>query len=148
MEIRPVNITKFNHSIKRKPTMVWYYATWCGHCITFEPTWNKFVKICKSKYPKLNLVKIESQVIPKLNFEPNVNGYPTVKFYNKKLDATDNDFEGERSTKGLMNFIKDNSVKHALNLLASKKKSLKAKNSATRPRRVSGKKKKKRSIKK
>ena len=125
MEINSTNLESFNNMIKKEPMVVFYYASWCGHCISFKPTWDSFVTICKKKHPKVKLAKVESEVIPSLNYNANIQGYPTVKFYNKDVNAENNEFGGERSTKNLLQFVEENSKKHGVDIIKSKKRSKK-----------------------
>ena len=143
MEINAGNITKFEKSLKKEPTVVFYYASWCGYCISFKPVWDSFVKVCKKKYPVIKLAKVESLVIPSLNYDPNVTGYPTVKFYNKNLNEN-NEFKGDRSVDNLVNFLKEHTQKKGINLSSLNKvnKKLSRKKSLNKKKSKKGKSKK------
>ena len=125
MELNLQNQNKFYSAFNKKPTIIWYYATWCGHCTTFEPVWKSFTASCKKKYPSVKLVKIESELMPSLKFNPNVAGFPTVKFYNKGSEVENSEFRGSRDSESLLDYVKTHIQDNKINL--DKKKSLKKK---------------------
>lgn len=82
--------------------IVLYYADWCGFCHSFLPVWKEFEK----QKSKTNKIKIEMKDFSKLNYNPEIEGYPTVHLYNDgKLIKV---FKNERTIEGLNSFIKDN----------------------------------------
>lgn len=93
------------------------HATWCGHCVTFKPEWEK---IRKSK--KFNTISIESSVVDKVKAEnPKVlerlsrkEGlyFPMIHLFIKKGDKVKKVlFEGNRSAKDIEEFIEKHSTK-------------------------------------
>ena len=62
------------------------YASWCGHCKQFAPTYEKLAK---------KLQHIDSLVIAKMEGSKNehpkatANGYPTILFYPAGADKAD-----------------------------------------------------------
>jgi thiol-disulfide isomerase/thioredoxin len=98
----------------RRELLVLYHASWCGHCVTLMPIFNKFKKEIKKKYTSDLLVyTIENDAIKQLvrthNFpEPNISGFPTLMFYSKERQT--NTFTGDRSVTGLLDFYKQNAT--------------------------------------
>lgn len=102
------------------------HATWCGHCVTFKPEWEK---IRKSK--KFNTISIESSAVDKVKSEnPKLMDrisrkeglyFPMIHLFIKKGDKVKKVlFEGNRSAEEIEETIKKMS--------ASKSKKPKAEN--------------------
>jgi thiol-disulfide isomerase/thioredoxin len=86
----------------KNPTIILFYADWCGYCTDFMPVWNTFkTKINKNKY---NIFEIESTdpFIKKINF---LQGYPTIYYINNSKVIEYND---GRDLDSLINFINKN----------------------------------------
>ncbi|KAH7427971.1 hypothetical protein KP509_10G069400 [Ceratopteris richardii] len=91
-----------------KDVLLEIYATWCGHCQTLEPTYNKLGKVLRG---------IDSLVIAKMDGTKNEHpraksdGYPTLLFYpagNKTIDAMTVDIEW--TIKTFYQFLKKNAA--------------------------------------
>jgi thioredoxin-like negative regulator of GroEL len=81
--------------------IVLYYAEWCGHCQHMKPEWDKFKAIAPES---VNVAQVESSNIPKLEYNPNVEGYPTIKMYHNNKEV--GKFEEERTKEKMLNFVK------------------------------------------
>jgi thiol-disulfide isomerase/thioredoxin len=85
-----------------KPSIILFYANWCGFCKEFMPEWNKFkTKINNKEY---NIIEIESQnpFINKIKF---FKGYPTIYYINKSKVI---EYNEDRNEDALINFINKN----------------------------------------
>ncbi len=116
--------------------IVLYYADWCGHCVRFKPEWAKFKSEMARKHPNLcTVAEVEQSHLSNVP-AAQVQGYPTIKFYRpmgapaktanvpgfnfiaKMLGGSESEssgsnevpFEGDRSVKTLIQFVKDNRV--------------------------------------
>ena len=93
--------------------MVLYYADWCGHCKTIKPEWQKVVDNLSNPRNnitnKVNVAEIESQHIGKLLNKPEIEGFPTIKMYNKGKEIAN--FEDERIASKIQEFANNNSRK-------------------------------------
>ena len=102
-----------------KPTLVYYWADWCGYSIKFNPTWKEFETNSKNKFPNLQIVelnvnddkqilngkKLSKVELNKLASDVGVEGYPTiVLFYNKKTYPK---IVSRASVDDINNFIKN-----------------------------------------
>jgi len=71
-----------------KPTIVNYWADWCGFSKKFMPSWMEFKEMAKTKYPGLQTADLnvsKDNELNKLANQVGVEGYPTlVLFYNGK----------------------------------------------------------------
>ena len=89
--------------------MVLYYAEWCGHCKTMKPEWQNVVK--KFNNPQyntnnVNVAEIESEHIDKLVHKPEIQGFPTIKMYNRGKPVAN--FEEERVASKIEEFANNN----------------------------------------
>jgi thiol-disulfide isomerase/thioredoxin len=116
--------------------IVLYYADWCGHCVRFKPEWAKFKSLMARKHPNIcTVAEVEQSHLANVP-AAQVQGYPTIKFYRplgapaktanvpgfnfiaSMLGGTASGtsgsnevpFEGERTVKSLLQFVKDNRV--------------------------------------
>ena len=84
------------------PSIILFYADWCGYCKAFMPVWYEFKTIInKNKY---NIIEIESNdpFIDKINFS---QGYPTIYYINNSKVI---EYDEGRDVDSLMNFINKN----------------------------------------
>lgn len=101
-------VQKLNSAYQKGIWFIWYYAEWCGHCKSMENDWATFMK----KVPKdINVAKVESNYIPKLSYKPQVQGFPTLRLYDKGVERYD--YEGERNSDKFVEFL--NNFKKAPN---------------------------------
>lgn len=90
-------------SPNKTPTFVFFSADWCGHCTSFQPTWDKFV----AQSP-INTLQIKDEEIHK---KFGVDSYPNLRLYFSEPVPGSNDFKpytGDRSLKDLLEFVRKN----------------------------------------
>ena len=89
---------------KDVPSLILFFADWCGPCKMFLPTWNKLAEI--NKRDDINLVKFScvkhKDKCDKISL---IQSYPTLVLYNPK-DNSLVKFEGNRSTENIKGFVK------------------------------------------
>ena len=79
-----------------------YYVDWCGHCKTTKPEFEKLMKNHKTISGRTIIYeKIDCEKSPDKAEKAGVESYPTIKLNNKV-------YEGERTVKGFVTFIKSN----------------------------------------
>jgi thiol-disulfide isomerase/thioredoxin len=117
------DINELQETMKKKDVIVLYYAVWCGACKGMMPEWNNFLKVCEKK--KISIGMIESNYLPLVKFDSNINGFPTIKKY--KTNGSVIDYEGPRNAKAFLKFTKPSKKK------PSKKKPSKKKPSKKKP---------------
>ena len=88
------------------PSLIYFYAEWCGFCKRFLPTWEELET--SNERDDINIVKFScvthKDKYDKINI---ISGYPTIILY-KPDTKTAIKFEGDRSKQGLASFIKAN----------------------------------------
>lgn len=82
------------------PTIVLFYADWCGHCKSFKPVWEAFEGFTDKS--KLNVVKTNDTDICK---KYGVNGYPTIRVYKNIKNKNEYAEYNERTIESLADFV-------------------------------------------
>ena len=99
--------SKLSELLKDGDWMVLYYAEWCGHCKAMKPEWDKVVERLKEN-KKINVADVKSDVIDELSHKPKIEGFPTIKMYNKGTEVAK--FEDVRSADKLEQFAVSNTT--------------------------------------
>ncbi len=89
------------------PTIVNYWADWCGYSKKFSPHWEKFKKTAITNFPNLQITEINVKTDKELNSlakRAGVNGYPTVIFYYDK--KPNYHIAGNSTDEDINNFIR------------------------------------------
>jgi thioredoxin 1 len=77
MSISVTSVADFDRHIKAGPVVVDFYATWCGPCMNFAPT---FEGLAKSN-PKVTFLKVNVDEMKDLAGRYSVSSLPTFKFF-------------------------------------------------------------------
>lgn len=98
--VKYLTAVNFKEMVKEggRPSLVMWYAPWCGHCKTMMPVLEKL----GDKFPDLLVAKIDATVneIPSV---PSVHSFPTIKLYRE--DGTEAEYNGERTVEGVGKFV-------------------------------------------
>lgn len=119
MHIKVINLASAQNLMDRMRSGNWiilYYADWCGHCQDFKPEWERLKSMVP---PHINTAEAESEIIPQMPMQPNIQGYPTMKLYTNNRDL--GDYSGERSSAAILTHLKK--VMTAAPVQSSSKKS-------------------------
>jgi hypothetical protein len=86
-----------SNTIKGK-WIILYYASWCPHCQTMKPEWEKFANKYSSNNSDVNVADVESEFLEKVGPEhkSNVVGFPTIVSCKNGRKITD--FNGPRTS--------------------------------------------------
>jgi thiol-disulfide isomerase/thioredoxin len=88
------------------PCLCLLYATWCGHCKTFKPEWEK-LKGMLASHRGLTLREIEEKE-PEMQ-KHSTAGFPTIRFFPKGIEDPGLfvDYKGQRNTESILEFLKE-----------------------------------------
>jgi len=81
-----------------------YHATWCGHCVQFQPEWEKLKKQLDNKYGGGCWREFEASADKKIIQQAGVHGFPTIRI---NVGSKEEDYNGNRTASAIMNYIED-----------------------------------------
>ena len=87
-----------------KPTLVEFFAPWCGHCKTLAPVYEELAQVFESSNSKVQIAKVDADAEKSLGKRFGVQGFPTLKWFDGKSD-TPSDYKGGRDLDSLSAFI-------------------------------------------
>ncbi|CAL1593673.1 unnamed protein product [Knipowitschia caucasica] len=97
--------------------VVEFYASWCGHCIAFSPTYKNLARDVREWKPAVDLAAIDcaDENNRKVCTNYSVRGYPTLKFFNaySKAESKGQAFRASsRDVRGIRQAIIEKLEKH------------------------------------
>lgn len=104
MDLMPSNFDKV--VFDGKPTLVEFFAPWCGHCKNLAPVYEDLASSLEFAKDKVQIAKVDADAEKDLGHKYGVKGFPTLKFFDgKSKDPVD--YSGGRDIESLQNFITD-----------------------------------------
>ncbi len=105
------SVEDFKTSTKKGVWIILYYASWCPHCQSMKPEWEKFAsKYSSVNNGNVNVADVESEYLEKIGQEhkQNVVGFPTI--VSCKNGRKVSDFNGPRTSDEIDKFANSNST--------------------------------------
>ncbi|KAH9871448.1 hypothetical protein IAQ61_005627 [Plenodomus lingam] len=91
-----------------KPTLVEFFAPWCGHCKNLAPIYEELAGAFQHASDKVSVAKVDADAHKDLGKRFGVTGFPTLKWFDGKSDKPA-DYDGGRDLDSLAKFITEKS---------------------------------------
>lgn len=89
-----------------KPALVEFFAPWCGHCRNLAPVYEELGQVFASASDKVTIGKVDADENRELGKRFNVQGFPTLKWFDGKSDKP-TEYSGGRDLESLTAFVSE-----------------------------------------
>lgn len=103
LDLIPSNFDEVVHK-SGKPTLVEFFAPWCGHCKNLAPVYEELAFAFEHASDKVQIAKVDADAEKSLGKRYGVQGFPTLKWFDGKSDKPE-EYQGGRDLESLSNFI-------------------------------------------
>lgn len=103
IEVIPANLDTVVFS--GTPSLVEFFAPWCGHCKNLAPIYEELATSFKDN-KKVNIAKVDADREKDLGKKFGIKGFPTLKWFDGKSE-TPEDYSGGRDLDSLTKFVEE-----------------------------------------
>jgi protein disulfide-isomerase-like protein len=98
-----------NDNNNTRPSLVMFYAPWCGHCKTLKPKWEELMADSDAQ-SLASISKVDCDANKDMAQKYGISGFPTIKFFPRGMSDINSaiEYQGDRSIDGFKNFIRNN----------------------------------------
>ncbi|KAI9149194.1 disulfide-isomerase erp38 [Paramyrothecium foliicola] len=89
-----------------KPTLVEFFAPWCGHCKKLAPVWEELATSFAAHKDKVQIAKVDADAEKSLGKRFKIQGFPTLKYFDGRSEEPE-EYKSGRDLESLTNFIVD-----------------------------------------
>ena len=87
-----------------KPSLVEFFAPWCGHCKNLAPVYEELATSLKHASDKIHIAKVDADEHKSLGKRFGVKGFPTIKYFDGKSETAE-EYNGGRDIESFQKFI-------------------------------------------
>ncbi|KAK6533433.1 hypothetical protein TWF694_002373 [Orbilia ellipsospora] len=91
-----------------KPSLVKFFAPWCGHCKKLAPAYDELGTAFTSVKDKVTIAKVDGDAHKALAQRFGIKGYPTLKWFDGKSDKPI-DYDSGRTLEAMTKYVTDKS---------------------------------------
>ncbi|OAQ64380.1 ER-resident thioredoxin protein [Pochonia chlamydosporia 170] len=86
------------------PTLVEFFAPWCGHCKTLAPVYEELALTFEHAKDKVQIAKVDADAERELGKRFGIQGFPTLKYFDGKSDKPE-EYKSGRDLESLTKFL-------------------------------------------
>jgi len=106
--------------LENSPTLIQFFAPWCGHCRVLAPKYDEAAAALKEY--NIKIAKVDCTANDDLCRERKVPGYPTLKVF---TDGKDSPYSGARAAYAIVSFMKKQILSAVSNITSKNSEQLK-----------------------